>query len=94
MVKDLTREEFAKYVKGLEFHSYADIVVFVRSYLDYYRKLDPAVDKEAHYDAFAKYMIVLQEFGPTILLFSELIMMTSKGKADAAANDAVQRQPV
>ncbi len=91
MTKDFTREEFSKYIRTLDFKDLGDVLIFVRSYLDFYKKADPE-DKEAHYDAFSKYLLVMAEFGPTLLMFSEMILEANKLKDSSkdAADYAVQ----
>lgn len=74
MVKDYTPAEFSEYVKALNFTDMGDMLIFVRAYLEAYRDTPPD-DKDIHFQAYAKYMIVLQEFGPSLLAFAEGIWM-------------------
>lgn len=88
-MKSYTKEEFIKYVEGLQFDELEDMAEFTLEYYDYYKSLpeEPKAEKDA---AWEKYMILMAKFGMLFVSFTIMVVNFRKKLNDEIAAEEAQ----
>ena len=88
MTKSFTATEMSEDLKTLDFKDMEDLVVFVRAYVEDYKAAsdEDMVDKTQRY---VKYCLVMAEFGPSLLRFTEN-MLKEKEALEKIRDDLVK----